>query len=270
MRKLENIDRRYIYLVIAICIIVPFLTGIIMPIRVSPPVQASFDAAEKLPESSVVMISIDYEAASQPELQPMLIAILHHLFSRNLKVLMLAHWPLGFPLGQDALAIVAGKYDKKYGVDYVNLGYRPGVSSVMLGIGREIRDFFPSDYAGTSLDSLELTKNVHNYGNIALLIGLEAGATGDYWVRIAGAQFGAKIVLGGTAVCAPDMYPYMQAKQIEGIIGGLKGAAEYEKLIDYKGNATRGMTAQSVGHLAILAFIILGNIGYFVLRKNTK
>lgn len=268
--RLTHIDRRYIYIAIALCIIIPFLTHKILPIKVSPPVKSAYEAIDRLPTGSVVMISIDYEAGSQPELQPMLIAILHHLFQKNLKVIMLCHWPLGFPLGQDALLTTGNKYGKKYGIDYVNLGYRPGVSSVMLDIGKEIRTLFQSDYAGTPVDSLQLMKTVHNYNDIAILIGLEAGNTGDYWVRIANAQFGEKIILGCTAVSAPDGYPYLQAKQIEGLIGGLKGAAEYESLMDYKGDAITGMTAQSVAHLAIIFFIIVGNIGYFMMIRRKK
>ena len=268
--KLMNIDRKYIYIIIALCIIIPFLTGKVLPIRVSAPVQKSYDAIEKLPEGSRVLFSIDYDPSSQPELQPMLIAVLHHAFEKNLKVIIICQWPLGFPLGQSALFSIAEKYDKKYGIDFVNIGYRPGVSAVMLGIGREIRDFFASDYAGVSIDSLPMMKAVHNYGDIALLVGFEAGSVGDLWVRLAGAQFGQKIVLGATAVCAPDMYPYLQANQIEGIIGGLKGAAEYEKLVGHPGGGIAGMTAQSVGHIAIIILIILGNIGYFVTRRRKK
>ncbi len=32
----------------------------------------------------------------------------------------------------------------------------------------------------------------------------------------------------------PDAYPYLQSGQIEGLVGGLKGAAEYETLIGYR------------------------------------
>ncbi|MCK4352636.1 hypothetical protein KAW65_04430 [candidate division WOR-3 bacterium] len=270
LKKIANIDRRIIFIVIVLCIIIPFLTKTVLEIRVSAPVKSAYKALEKLESGSCVLFSVDYDPASQPELQPMLIAVLRHAFKKNLKVIMMCHWPLGFPLGQDALMVTAKEYDKKYGQDYVNLGYRPGMSAIMLGIGREIRDFFASDYAGTPVDSLDIMKGVHNYGDITLLIGFEAGATGDYWVRLAGAQFGQKITLGCTAVCAPDCYPYLQAKQIEGLIGGLKGAAEYEKLVECPGAGIIGMTAQSAGHIAIIIFIILGNLSYFILKKREK
>jgi hypothetical protein len=73
---------------------------------------------------------------------------------------------------------------------------------------------------------------------------------------------------GCTAVSAPQFYPYLQTGQLIGLLGGLKGAAEYETLVNYAGDATRRMDAQSIAHLVIIIFIIFANISYFVLRKR--
>jgi hypothetical protein len=40
------------------------------------------------------------------------------------------------------------------------------------------------------------------------------------------------VAVGVTAVMAADMYPYLQSGQLIGMLSGLKGAAEYEKLVD--------------------------------------
>ncbi len=268
--KISQIDRRIIYMLLALVIVVPLITQAKSRIRVSPHVQSAYDAVEGLPERAVVMISIDYDAASMPELQPMLKAILRHCFKRRLRVLLIVQWPLGAPLGTMGLEEVAKETGAEYGVDYVNLGYRPGYIAQMVGLGREIRDYFEVDYRGTPLDSLPMMDDIHNYNDIDLLVGLEAGATGDAWVQYAGARFGQKIFLGVTAVSAPDAYPYLQSGQIVGLLGGLKGAAEYEVLTGHPDIAVTGMTAQSWGHALIIFFIILGNIGFFVVRRRKK
>jgi hypothetical protein len=268
LKKLATLDRKYVFVIIALCIIIPLLTGIVLPVRISAPVRSAYNAMEDLPQGSYVLFSVDYDPSAKPELQPMLLALLRHAFKKNLKVIMMCLWPLGLPLGEAALDQAAKEYNKIYGEDYVNIGYRPGFSAVMLGIGREIRDIYDKDRKGIPLDSLPMMRRVHNYNDIALLIGIEAGATGDFWIRLVGAQFGQKIILGCTGVMAPDMYPYLQARQIEGLIGALKGAAEYERLVGVYGKAIRGMTAQSVAHIAIIIFIIIGNIGYFFIRKK--
>jgi hypothetical protein len=182
----------------------------------------------------------------------------------------MGHWPLGLPLGKVAIEEVAREYDKKYGIDYVNLGFRPGYSAVMIAMGTEIRSIFATDEYGTPLDSLPMMKDIHNYEDIDLLIGLEAGATGELWVQFANARFGQTIILGCTAVIAPNLYPYYQAGQIVGLIGGLRGASDYEYLVGKPGPAAEGMWVQSAIHVLILVFIILGNIGYFILRRRGK
>ncbi len=52
-------------------------------------------------------------------------------------------------------------------------------------------------------------------------------------------------------------------------MGGLKGAAEYEKLSGYEdGFAQKGMDAQSVVHAVITLFIIFSNVVYFIDKYN--
>ncbi len=268
IEKLAKIDRRIIYLILFLTVLLPYLFKISLPMKPLPEVVQAYREIDRLPAGSVVMISIDYDAASMPEVQPMLYAILRHCFSKDLKIIMLGHWPLGIPLGIAALEDVAKEYGKKYGEDYVFLGYRPGVAAVMINMGKEIRSVFREDYWGTPLDSLPMMRNVHTYDDIAILVGFEAGSTGDYWVQYAQARYNQKIILGGTAVVAPDWYPYLQSRQIVGLIGGLRGAADYENLVHHKALAYYGMTPQAAVHILIVIFIILGNIGYLALRRR--
>ena len=48
----------------------------------------------------------------------------------------------------------------------------------------------------------------------------------------------------------------------------LKGAAEYEQLLKKPGSASVGMDAQSITHLLIVLFVVVGNIQYFVSKKK--
>ena len=66
------------------------------------------------------------------------------------------------------------------------------------------------------------------------------------------------------------MYPYYP-QQLEGLLGGLLGAAEYEAALVEAfpefGPAARTalvrMFPQTVAHLVIVAFVVLGNLAYF-------
>jgi hypothetical protein len=66
----------------------------------------------------------------------------------------------------------------------------------------------------------------------------------------------------------PDMYPFLQSKQLTGLLGGLKGAAEYEALVNKKANAVSGMRPQSVVHVIIIIFVIFGNVIYFISKRS--
>jgi hypothetical protein len=52
-------------------------------------------------------------------------------------------------------------------------------------------------------------------------------------------------------------------------MGGLRGAAEYEVLLEQNGvypttgKAFQGMDVQSVAHIAIFLFVLIGNIAFF-------
>jgi hypothetical protein len=65
---------------------------------------------------------------------------------------------------------------------------------------------------------------------------------------------------------APDLFPFLQSRQMVGLIGGLAGAAEYETLVDHPDAATSGMRPQSVTHVILIGFIVLGNVLYFLSR----
>ena len=82
--------------------------------------------------------------------------------------------------------------------------------------------------------------------------------------------------IGCTAVSAPDYYTFLQSGQFVGMLGGLKGAAEYEELMERSGYptgrrpATVGMDSQSFGHILIVVMVIFGNIGYFIVRRGER
>ncbi|RKX70415.1 hypothetical protein DRP53_05105 [candidate division WOR-3 bacterium] len=266
---LDKLDRRIIYLVIGIVVAYPLIVHPVMPIRVSEEVKRAYEFVEdSLPSGSVILISIDYDAASEPELTPMFRAVLTHAFRKGHKVIYMGHWALGLPLAQKDLEEIAHRMGKTYGVDYVNLGYRPGFVTVMLAMGRELRDIYSSDYQGIPIDSIPMMANIHNYDQIDLIIGFEAGSTGEFWIQYVGSRFNKRMFFGTTGVVAPDLYPYYASGQILGLIGGLKGAAEYETQIGHPARGVFGMPAQSFAHLAILIFIVIGNIGYILRRRR--
>lgn len=265
--KISSIDRRYIFILISLTVLIPLLIPIGLPIKETSEVKSVYDYIEKLPPGSAILVSMDYDPAALAELYPMTIAILRHAFSRNIKVIGMTLWITGASLGDIAMR-EAAEGIAQAGEDYVYLGYVPGGANVIMRMGEDISAVFLKDYRGNVTSEIPLMKNIKNYKDISLMIDLAAGATPEAWIVYAGAKYNQTIAVGCTAVSAVGYYPFLNTKQIIGLIGGMKGAAEYEKLIKTRGTATAGMDSQSIAHIAIIVLIIVANISYFAMRRK--
>jgi hypothetical protein len=268
---IRRIDRRFIFVLIFIAVGWPLIQPMRLPIDVSPPVQGIYDAIEAVPPGSIVMLGGDYSPDSMPELQPMVETFVRHAFSRDLRVLIACLWPASPPLVERVTTPLAEEFGKEYGVDYVNLGYMAGGIVTLLGMGASIPNTFPTDYVGTPVGEIPMMEGVENFDQIALVMEVSAGTPGTReWVQQVQSRFGVTLASGVTAVSAPNFYPYIQSGQLVGLLGGLKGAAEYETLVGAPADATKGMDAQSIVHALIVFFIILGNVIYFVSRGRQR
>ena len=254
---------------VAIAVIVPFILPAELKISITPEAQLVYDAVEELPDSSTVMLVFDYYPSTIAECEPMTVAALHHFFRKGCKVITLSNIPLGGPsMAETVTRRIARAYDKVYGVDFVNLGFKFGYVAVLSGMGTSIEAIFPTDNSGTPLSEIPLMDSVVNYDDVAFIFEVADNNTADYWVSIVNAQYGTPMCCGTTAVSAPKYYAFVQAGQFVGLLGGMKGAAEYELLIDEPGEAMRGMNAQSLVHLLIIGLVILGNVGFFAGRRK--
>ncbi len=284
--RITTIDRRIIYLLLTVLVIMPFFVKVTIPQKIMPQTQKLFDFIESIPPNDkAVLISFDYSPQTQPECHPMAKALLKHCFARGIPVVGLSFDPEAPGLAVDALvsvereidSLAAGSDDSLfYGIDYVYLGWKSGRIAAQLDMGEAISGVYPRDYYGNPIDSLPLMRRINNYKNIAIVIIL---ASADYpidWIRYPQTRYGVKVGAGLTAVMAPQYYPFVQTGQVSGLMSGMKGAAEYEKLVfdhgyaSTLGSAETGMNSQSMIHILIMVFIILGNVGYFFSRRQKE
>ena len=270
--KIGSVDRRWIFLIIAAVVIAPLLVPIGLPIRATNTTKDVYDAIERLPAGSNVLLSTEYSPSTRPENHPMTISILRHLFKNNHKVFVTCLWPDGQFMAQDALNQVAkNEFNKVYGEDYVFLGFRPGNEAVVKGIVSNIRKIYTVDVYQKKIDEIPLMNGINNFKDFDFLFSSSAGFPGTIeWVQYASDPTGVPMASGVTSIQVNEVMPYVQAGQMVGVLAGMPGAAEYESLINQKGSATSGMDAQSVAHLVIVLFIILGNISFFIERKRSK
>lgn len=286
LSELHTIDRRWIFLLIALGTLMPILIPIGFPVRVTPPVKAIYDRIEGLGPDDFVVLSYDYGPTTAAENDPMADAILRHCFSRKVKVVALALYPLGglTSLTNSIARVTADFPELEYGVDYVNLGYKDGGQASMKLLAEDFSDAFPADTNGQPLDEIAVMKRIEGAQEAKLAVSIATGIIGEWWANLINAQFGLPVAVGCTAVSAPKYYAYLEAGQMIGLIGGLKGASEYEEMVKngypetrraYSNpllqTASKGMDAQTIDHLIIIVFIVIGNVAYFTsLRKKAR
>lgn len=270
--KLGKVDRRWIFLTIAFVVLIPLMYPLSMPIRATATTQQVYDAIESLPSGSKVLLSCEYSPSTKPEIHPMVVSFLRHCFKNGHKIYITCLWPDGQFMAEEALEEVAEKeFDLTYGEDYVLLGFRPGNEAVVKGIVSDLRKLYTIDARGTKVTEIPMMEGINRFEDFDFLFSGSAGYPGSIeWVQYASDPTNIPMSTGTTSIQVNEIMPYVQAGQVQGILAGMPGAAEYEKLIDHPGIGTSGMDAQSVAHVVIVLFIILGNLGYFIERRREK
>jgi hypothetical protein len=267
--KLMNLDRRYVYVAMALAVAVPLFIPFQVPIYTTPEVKSVYDFVENLKEGDRFLLAIDYDPNAMAELHPMALTITRQCFAKGVKLFFVTLSQNAPGLAEQLVSRMSKEFNKKNGVDYVYLGYKPYPALVILSMGQNFRISFPMDYYGTPVDSMPIMQGVRNYDDMKGIIAFEAGWVADSWIQNANGRYRAEVALGVTGVMAADYYPYIQSKQIFGLMGGLKGAAEYETLASAKERiASRGMKVQTITHIVVILFIIIGNIGFFMSKRK--
>lgn len=277
LRRLAHLDRRWTFLLMGLAVALPILFGARFPEEPSPMVRDVFHAIDSLPDGSRILLAYDYDPASQGELHPMAAAFTRHAALKGHKLYFLTLWPAGSAMVQSNLETLTREYpDYEYGSDYVNLGFRAGYEGPIKLLSTDFRTAISTDVYGTSVSQIPMTRDIRNIQQMHLIVNVSAGYPGaKEWVQYAATPFGIPMVAGTTGVQVPLLMPYVPDQMI-GMLGAIKGAAEYEQLLienypELQENsrtqeALRRMGPQLVAHLVLIGLIIAGNVLYFLER----
>lgn len=279
---LKNLDRRWVFLMMALAVAIPILFGITFPETPTSMTQDVFDAIDALPAGSKVLMAWDYDPATEGELGPMATAFTRHCCEKKLKMYFITLVPVGPQMIEKSIeTVIRADYPQlKYGEDYVNLGYKSGYEGVIKVIVTNLRGLYTTDSRGTNIDQIPMCKNIANLQDTNLIINISGAYPGTKeWVQYAATPYPDKIriVAGVTGVQAPLFYPYVP-KQLIGMLAAIKGAAEYEAIVNKvygRGSsdqkyfeANRRMGPQMVAHLLMIGLILAGNWVYFMQRRQ--
>ena len=284
--RLQRFDRRWLFLIMGLAIVVPLILPIGLPIKPTPMTKSAYEAVEALEPGDVVLISLDLDPASTPELEPYYKAVVLQLKRKHVKIVVTTTWYQAPPLVErwireaieqplaPTFTGYTGEPDGAYqkNVDYVYLGFREGREATILRMGADLRQTFDGKADdGTPLDQIPMMTGIKQLGDFKLIVDVSAGYPGaKEYVQYVQARYGLRMVVSTTAVSLTDLTPYFQTGQLLGIVGGLAAAAQYEKLVGVSGTAAAGADVLNVAHGVVILAIVLGNLVYFAGRRARR
>lgn len=285
--RLQHFDRRWIFLVMALAVVIPLFYPFGLPAKPDRMTKAAFNAVEALPDGARVFVSIDVDPASTPEIEPFYRAVILHLKRKHAKLVIATTWYQAPPLVERYVretietAIAppgtpgySGAPDRAYvkNVDYVNLGFRDGKGAIIQAFGSNLRLAFDNRTDdGTPLDSIPMMQGLQQLKDFDLIVLVSAGFPGiKEYVQFVGTRHKLKMIGACTAVSITDYAPYFQTGQLVGLVGGMAGSAGYETLVGKPGAGTAGADVLNAGNLVVIAAILFGNVVYFLGRRHRR
>lgn len=266
LERLQNVDRRIIYVILLLVCFVPMAKPIGIPLQVNNSTQMVYDIVEGLnPATDKVLFVMDYSVGGSADVHPQAVAVAKHLEKRGIPTVMVSFVDSGALFTEQIIAMLGDKVT--YGVDVVNLGYMAGMETAVKAFVENPKTSFAVDYHGNQIASLPIMQDVNDIKDFSFIIDFQTGNPGyqDFLRQLpAGMSYAAGIV----TVSVPNVMPYLSSGQLSGLLQGLRGAAEYEVLLKEPGDGAAMMDAQSMAHMVIILFIVVGNAAYFLNKKT--
>lgn len=270
MHRLETLDPRIIYAIQIIILSAVLINPIGMPMPIAAITQQAFDAVDAIPPGSTVLLGNEVSARGFPDDGPIAIAFLNHLFAKDLKIVIVTieegEGTMNFEL---KMVPRVDFRDEKYGEDWVHLGFVTGGGEISAAaMADSFHDVFPIDHRGNPVESLPLMQEVHDINDIDFMVVI-AGSPMRSYLRQINSAYGTPLTGGCGGVMAGEFLPFVNPAQLQGLVVGMGGAAQYEKLLvtaglGQYGLATVGMDAQSMGYLIVIIAIIIGNVAFAI------
>jgi len=266
--KLQRIDRRILYWILFVGLMVPFIRPIGLPIVVTPSTRDLYEGLRQVEEGDVVVLSISSGVSAWPECLPGMVAAVKILVQQKAKIIGWTTFVDGPITWDKIVSEVPGLKEYTYGEDYVWFGYFAGGETAVAQLARDIRSVFTADYYGTPIDELPIMENVNDVHDIRLVLSSDTGDVCDYYIRQWNTPYGTPVAEIGIAMLGSSYMPFYKAGILFGMSVGVRGGAELEKLINEPGDATIRMDAINMSHVLVVIAVILANVGYFATRRE--
>lgn len=305
--KMLLLDRRWIYLVLALALMVSIiLCKPVTTSHIAEPVQNLFDAVHDAPagpeQGKIILVGSTFSAGTLAENANQFRALIRHLMLEKKRFAIIsvgetqgARYGLGITQG------IAKQYGYKYGTDWISFGYQLSTLAFYKTFIRDVPTAVDIDgLMQQPIAKFPIMKDIHSASDIALLVEVTASSSVFDWIQYVQPATTPHMKIGYacTGVMGTEAYTYLDSKQLVGMMLGLKGATDYETLVDaleakeleagvlkkpfdyeirsdvvLPDPARKLMFTLTTAHIVIIIFIFIGNFAVlltYLLRKYKK
>ena len=263
-RYFAEYDRRLIYLAIFVVVTISLINPIGLPISVSPDTREYYKVIDALGQDDIVMVVLDTEFSGYMELQSGIIASMRMMVKRGAKMAVAVSHPeaTGIPeLVFTALEDVMAVNDYTYGEDYVILGYIYPNEAAVAAAAQDWQAVIRQDWKGRTTSGTFLDE-IHDWQDWSLISDYTTGIQSGSLINHFGLR-GTPMIVNCIGVMISSQKPYVDTGIYSALLQSMRGGAELEYLTGYPGPGMTAMDAYSISHYMLIAFIVIGNIGYF-------
>jgi len=272
--KLQNIDRRILYLVLLVVVAIPVLRPMNITNAVDPMSEALWKTIDATPADKIVLVSSTWSKATRGENGGQTRALMEHLMNRRIRFALSSFTAPGAQVILDIVRDMAPRYNYQYGRDWVHLGFQASPNNFVKGINADFRKTVRQDFVEKKpLDAFPMMARVKSIDDVHMVVEISASAVHNIWMQFI--KPGVRVGFCPTSVMAPESLPYYSSRQLAGVLWGAKGAYDYEQLNVRNGTGRYGMGREYMAPLSaafalVIVSITIGNVAMFLGRKQTR
>lgn len=268
---MARIDRKLVYLIMLLIVIVTALYPIYVPVYITDHTRELYSEIDKISSDDIVLVYMGALPVRYAQMKDGYAVTLWHMMQKQPKLIFCAMEPGGVPLIDTLLdepQLKEALSDLGYveGENYVNLGlvYQEA------GLVELVQDFHAATrdaYQGTWLDA------VQDGSDFDYVIDFQGQASYGLLVQHLYTTYQTTIFTILTAAGYPSALPFLQAGQLKASLNGPIATTEYEMIalsgLNWEPSDSVALAGTfSATHMVWLALIIIGNIGYLGWEKN--
>ncbi len=284
IKAIATIDRRIYYSAVFIITAIMLLFPIGLPLKVSPEVRAAYNVIDSLEPGDVVIINFCITASGYNELKGACNSMIAHVFEKpGVKVIFTATADQAPIMLEEIIAnngkLMAGYSNypyyeirgKKYGVDYINMGYYPGLFKWVAALSADFRGSLGNnDWYGIDVQEFLNSNGIMEAKDIDLVLSFDSDDGAGDFMRYFYLEYGTPVMQSMIGVMVAGAKVDYNAGNYAAIVPSIRGAAEYQFLADYPGFALTQMDAFSIIQFFLIFLMILGNVGYYGYTRKLK